>query len=804
MKLRILFILGLFPLVLCSQTYEISGSVKDTEGVPLPLANVLLLRAQDSILVKGTSADDAGRFSLTGVAPDLYFLNATYFGYGSVLVPLEVRSDIRIGALILEEEGASLDEVVVTGQRPTVERLADRVVFNVENTVMSEGSTWDILRNAPGVVTVQDNLEIRGQTATVYINDRKVQLTQSEILDLLKGLDGNVVSSVEVIPVPPANYEAEDGPVLNIRTRQNILPGYKGSVRAQYTQAVFPKYNFGTSHYFKSGKFGLFANYSISPRKEFRDTENSVNFIDAQNTVFSRWQTDVDRITRSQAQQLNLILDYDLSERDQLNLTTNTTYSPNKTFAYDLETVMRNGAGAVDSTLRTLQDTETDQFNTSFDLNYTRKLKKEGATLKANAHYTHFQDRSAQDGLTTYFDPSGTFLRDFSFATDSEQDIDITTGQLDYYTPVASGSFEAGAKGSFIRSRNRIDYATGAVGGRSFEDIALSDRYNYDESVYAAYATLNKNWDPWTVKAGLRAEQTEVKGESLTLEEINRQSYLELFPSLFVSRELTEGQSMSFSYSRQLTRPNYADLNPFRIFLNENDFEQGNPNLVPAFSNNFNLNWTLDDTFFVDLYYRDNGRYISTVTFQDNEDLVLRDTNQNAKGSTSYGLDFTVSTSITPFWYLYSYNSLFYEEEIIFAEASDIETYKNRITGFYGYLSNSLTLSKDGTLTGEASLLYISGFLYGAAKMSETITLNLGLRKSLWDDRAVLSLVAEDLLGRANATYTTRYANQDQTIFVKPETQFVRLSFTYNFGNFRLKNRDTDLNKNELQRIENE
>jgi outer membrane receptor protein involved in Fe transport len=794
----------LFPLLLCSQSYQISGSVKDTDGVPLPLANVLLLRTKDSVQVKGTSADDAGRFALSDVAPDLYFLKATYFGYGSVLVPLEVRSDIRIGALILEEEGASLDEVVVTGQRPTVERLADRVVFNVENTVMSEGSTWDILRNAPGVVNSQDNLEIRGQAATIYLNDRKVQLTQSEILDLLKGLDGNVVSSVEVIPVPPANYEAEDGPVLNIRTRQNILPGYKGSVRAQYAQAIFPKYSFGTSQYVKSGKFGLFANYSISPRKEFRDTEGSVNFIDDQNTVFSRWQTEMDRVGRTQAQQLNLILDYDLTGRDQLNLTTNTTYSPNKSYAYDLGTVMRNGAGAVDSTLRTLQDTEIDQFNTSFDLNYTRKLEKEGATLKANGHYTHFQANSTQDGLTTYFDPSGAFLRDFSFATDSEQDIDIFTAQLDYYTPVASGSFEAGAKGSFIQSRNRIDYATGTLGVRSFEDIALTDRYNYDEAVYAAYATLNKSWDPWTFKAGLRAEQTEVRGESLTLDEINRQSYLELFPSLFVLRELNDTQSMSFSYSRQLTRPNYADLNPFRIFLNENNFEEGNPNLVPAFSHKLNLNWTLDNTFFVDLYYRDNGRYLSTLTFQDNENLLLRDSNQNAKSSRSYGLDFTVSTSITPFWFLYSYNSLYYEENIIFAEESAIETYTNKVTGFYAYLSNSLTISKDGSLTGEASVQYVGNFLYGAAKTSETITLNLGLRKSLWDDRAVLSLVAEDLLGRANPTYTTRYANQDQSIFVRPETQFVRMTFTYNFGNFRLKNRGADLDKNELQRIENE
>ncbi|MGB5507678.1 outer membrane beta-barrel protein [Robiginitalea sp.] len=803
MKLKILLLLGLFPLVLTSQTFQISGSVKDTDGIPLPLANVLLLRAQDSAQIKGTSADDIGRFTLRDIEEDLYFLQATYFGYKSVLVPLEVRSDIRIGALIMEEEAENLDEVVVTGQRPTIERQADRVVFNVENTVISEGSTWDILRNAPGVVTVQDNLEIRGQTATVYLNDRKVQLSQSEILDLLKGLDGNAISSVEVIPVPPASFEAEDGPVLNIRTRQNILPGYKGSVRGQYTQAVFPKYSFSTSHYFKGEKFGVFANYSISPRKALLELENDVNFINDQNTVFSRWQSDTERVSRTQAQQLNLILDYDLSERDQLNLTSNVTYSPNKSDAYTLQTIMRNGAGAVDSTLQTLQQTEADQLNTSLDLNYTRKLKKDGATLKANGHYTYYEVSSGQDGLSTYFDPSGAFLRDFPFSTDAEQYIDIFTGQLDWSTPITSGSFEAGVKGSFIRSRNTIEYFAGDDNQRSF-DIALSDRFNYDEEVYAGYATLNKNWDPWTLKIGLRAEQTEVKAESLTLAEINRQSYLEFFPSVFLSRDLTETQSLSFSYARRLTRPNYADLNPFRFFLNENEFQQGNPNLVPAFSHNFNLNWSLNDTFFVDLYYRDNGNYLATVSFQDNENLTLRQTEQNVAGSLSYGLDFTVSTPITSFWYLYSYSSLFYEENTIFAEESDIETYVNKLTGFYGYLGNSFTLSNDGNLTGEANLLYLSGFLDGAFLISEAITLNLGLRKTLWDDRAVISLTVEDVLGRTNAPKAARYANQDISFFWRQETRFVRLGFTYNFGNFRLQNRNADLDKDELQRIENE
>ena len=789
--------------MLSSQTYEISGYVRDTSGDALPFANVLLLNTRDSVMVRGSSADESGGFMISEVPGGLYYLQASYFGHLSILVPLQVQGDVRIGALVLEPETNNLEEVVVTGRRPTVERMADRIVLNVENTIASEGSTWDILRNAPGVIVVQENLEIRGQQATIYINDRKVQLSQAEVQELLKGLSGDLIASVEVIPIPPASFEAEDGPVLNIRTSQNITPGYKGSVRAQYTQAVFPKYSFGTSHYYKSADFGIFFNYSINPRKEFKDTESGVNWIDGQNDVFADWDTELERTTRSQGQQANLILDFSPSEKDRLNLTSNLTYSPNKRSDYRLQTIMRNGQGQLDSTLQTNSFVEDDQFNASLDLNYQRNLNKEGATLKANAHYTYNELTRIQEGNTDYFDPSGAFIRNFSFATDALQKIDIITGQADYYTPVTSGGFESGVKASFIQTDSRIDYLDVNDTQPPF-DIALSDKFRYDEAVFAAYLALNKDWDPWTLKLGLRGEQTEVRARSETLDDINRQSYFELFPSLYLGRELGEDHSLAFTYSRQLTRPNYSDLNPFRFFLNENDYDEGNPNLVPNFTHSFNLNWTIKNTFFVDLYYRDNGRYISTLSFQDNLNQTLLQVKQNVQESTSYGLDFTISTSLFPFWDLYFYNSVFYEDETFLAEQSDIETYTNKVSGYYGYLSNSFTLSKDGTFTGETSLLYLSGFLNGSYKMSETITWNIGLRKTLWDGRAVVTLTAEDLLGRANATYTTRYDNQDNFFYAVPETRFIRLGFTYNLGNFRLQNRSSDLQKDELQRIENE
>ncbi len=803
MKLRIVLILGLLPLALASQTYRITGTVKESAGNVLPFGNVVLLRPADSVQVRGGSADENGAFVIQGVAPGQYYLQAQYFGSQSMLVPLDVQADLHVGNLVLETNTNSLDEVVLTGSRPTIDRQADRIVFKVENTVLSQGSTWDILKKAPGVIVIQDNLEIRGQTATVYLNDRKVQLTSTEILDLLKGLSGDMVASVEVIPIPPARYEAAGGPILNIRTRQNIVPGYKGSIRSEYEQAIFPKSSFGTSQYYKGEKFGVFANYGISPRKEIKNTESYVNFFDPQGDVYARWTTDMDKTTRSLAQQASLMLDYEPSDRDKLNLTTNLSTSPNKRSAYGINTLMRNALGVIDSTLQTTSSLEDDMLNLSADLGYEHKLAKEGASLKANLHHTYYELSRGQQGSTDYFDPDGVFLRNFSFSTDAVQNIHISTGQVDFYTPNEEGSFEAGVKGSYIRSKSRIDYLDVNNTEPPF-DIALSDRFVYDEGVGAAYVSLSRNWEPWSVKLGLRAEHTEVRARSETLDQITRQSYFELFPNVFLGYDMGKDNSLNFSYNRKLTRPNYQDLNPFRFFINENNYDQGNPNLVPNFSHNFNLNLTLNNTFFIDLYYRDNGRYISPLSFQDNQEQVLLEIFRNVEQSVSYGLDFTLSTPLTSFWDLYAYTSLFYEDETFLDPYNEGQTLTNQVTGLYGYLNNNFTLSKDRTFTGEASLVYLSGFLYGTYKMSETTTINLGLRKTLWDGRAVLSLVVEDLLWRANATYTSRYPLQDNGYYPLPESRLMRLGFTYNLGNFRLKNRSANQRNAELQRIQNE
>lgn len=783
--------------VVIGQSYELKGKVRNQKNEEIPFASVFMLRSSDSVLVKGTSADEFGSFEIVNIPKGLYLLQASYIGWTSKNMLLDISKDITIGAVIITQESETLDEVVVTANRPKVERKVDRLVFNVENTVLSQSSSWDILKQTPGVIAMQDELQIRNQAATVYINDRKVQLSAEEVRNLLENYQGENIKSVEVISNPPARYDAEGGAVLNIITSKNISLGYKGNINTTYTQGIFSKYNFGTSHFYKTEKLNLNLSYAFAPRKDFYDVNGETNFIN-ETGVFSRWSTDFDNTNRLRSHVAGVVLDYQFDDRNELNITSNAQLSPYRKYDNRQTTVMRNRLNLIDSTFSTLSPEEEVKNNLSGDITYKHTFKENGS-LTMNGHYTKFDLSRTQNVNSEYFNPDGSFIRDFSFLTDADQDIDIATAQVDYSVILGTTSIDAGLKGSFINSESNLDYFSTTNG--LVLDPTLSDSFLYDENVYAAYTSLSHDWEKWSIKAGLRAEHTQSTGTSIALTTINNLEYFELFPSFYLLHNRNENHSFSFDYSRKLRRPRYQDLNPFRTFINENNFVEGNPSLLPNFSNNFNLNYTLNQEFFFDFYYRDNGNFISRLSFQDNENRILRDITQNVLESTSYGFDFNYGKSVTDNWYVYSYVSIFHEDETFLALESGNVAVKNEIDGFYADITNYLTLSKDGTFQGELGITYLSGFLQGSYIQSETTNLTFGVRKSFWNRRALLSLAVNDALGKANGKITSRYLNQDNNYLAIPETQYVRFGFTYNFGNYRLEDNDRNIDKKERDRL---
>ncbi len=790
-------LLFLFTNSLIAQ-HTIQGKLVTETNEPIAFANVILLNAEDSTSVyKGTISEDNGEFLFEEIASNDYLLKVSFVGYEEYLQQISVNSDKKIRKITLKEGASNLEEVTINARKPKITRSIDRITFDVENSTLSSGSSWDILRQTPGVIIAQGQLQVRNSSVTVYINDRKVQLTADELQTLLQSYSAENIKSIEVITNPPARYEAEGGAILNINTTSAISPGYKGSLEGAYTQGIVPKYQFGTSHYWKGDKLNVFANYTFSPRKEIKRDDSYINF--SPNEEFGqRWESDFERVTRSQAHNANVILDYDFDEKNKLSFSSNLFFSPDKTFDNSVRTDITTQGNTAFSNFMTDSEVGTDEHNIGLDLTYTHKLEN-GGSFSAAAHYTRFNQERDQKVATNYFDSAGENVQNINFNTSSGQNIEIFTGQLDFNSSLGEMSFDAGAKVSNINSNSGINFSN----AESLDDLYdnLSDDFYYDETVSAVYINTSRDWEKWSAQVGLRGEYTDLLGVSLSTNQRNRQEYFELFPTAYLQYRASDNHSFTLDYSRRIERPRYESLNPFRYFLNENDFNAGNPNLRAAISNNINLNYTLLGQYFFDVYYRDNGRSPASLAFQDNQNLTIRRLQANLLESKSYGLDILHGRSITGWWHAQLYDSLFHEENTFLAVESNNAEVTNEIDAVFGQLYNSFTLSKDGTFSGNLSFTYVSDYITGSYNFDPFSTLSLGVRKTLWNNRAELSLNINDIFNNTNTRLTSQYLNQDNSYFAQEEMRYVRVGFKYNFGNFRLEDNQRSIDAAERDRL---
>ena len=250
----------------------------------------------------------------------------------------------------------------------------------------------------------------------------------------------------------------------------------------------------------------------------------------------------------------------------------------------------------LDSTFTTEARLSNDLTNLGYDLDFNHQFKS-NTSLSVNLHSTYYDSQTIQMLFTDYFTPDDQLLDENNLATNSAQKINIYAGQADFETVFGSYNFSTGLKYSDINSESFLNFYELESDAAPFADQYLSDRFQYNEMVYAAYVSANKDWDKFSAQLGLRVEHTDREGRSMSLNEFNNRDYTEFFPSLYLNYKASENHSFGFDYGRKIDRPKYESLNPFRYFITENNFQSGNPALRAAISNQFNLNYTYKNKY---------------------------------------------------------------------------------------------------------------------------------------------------------------------------------------------------------------
>jgi outer membrane receptor protein involved in Fe transport len=801
MIIRLRFYLSLtlcaLSFALFSQEFSISGKVMDSNNTPVELANVVIFTEDGTTFFEGTSTDENGFFKLNNLLESTYLIKISFIGYEDFEQKIILSGHLDLKTIQLNETPESLGEVTVIAKKPTITRKPDRLIFNIENTALTEGSTLSVLKNTPGVIVSEGNINIKSAPATVFINNRRVQLTSDELMQLLESAPANSIKSVEVITNPPASYDADSGAVINIIMSKNLVTGYRGNAYTNYTQGVFPRYNVGTSHYFKNNKVNLNVNYNYTNQKINRDQDDVVNYLNPSNEVEEIWRSNVNRNTWSETHNLNLNFDYYIDDKNTLSLTSTGLYTPY--FKYQI----RNNTNITDANLNFLSRFTADnlsrdnKYNIGSDLIFRHDFDN-SANLIFNAHYTTYDYKRDQDVLSNFFDQNNVFNDSSEFNTAANQVTEIITGKVDYSLPInETSSFEAGIKYSNVNTDSDITKLD-IINGSEVIDPNNSNAFIYDENVFAAYSNYSKSWEKWDINLGLRVEQTRIEGESVTLSEINTQDYLNWFPNVSISHQILENTSIYGSYKRSITRPSYTDLNPFTFFLNENTVVLGNPNLVPSYRDHYKIGTNFLEYFTVEAYYMNYDGDIVELPRQNNETNVISYTPTNLDKKVDFGFDFAFDYYPTNTWNLYFVTSFYnISEEANFGEGFvELDQWSN-----YSILQNSFSLLEDRSLNVNFTLTWVGKNLQQLQTVEDRLFSELSVSKTVLNKKGIISLSVEDLFNMQDSDLRLGYLNQSSSSFVDSDNRFIKLGFRYNFGNTKLNTNERTTSAEERQRL---
>jgi len=774
MKTIFYILLLLLPFQLFAQQ-KLSGTVHDDHGKPLDAATLTL--SQNGQVVNSQLAD-MGKFSFANLNQLPYQLSVSLLGYKSLLRTFHLPKDSL--NLQLTSDSKQLQEVAITFKKPTIERRIDRVVYNVENSIMaSGGSAWEALTKAPGVQTTSEGaVKANNKGATVYMDGKPVRLSGDDLAAYLQSIPSANIAQIEVMPNPSSKYEAQGGAVINIVSKKIKADGFNVSVSGGYTRGELNRYTGNAVFNYRKDKLNVFGSYGYSDRdiKRILDTYT----IYQTPGSYAYWEGTRPSVSESHVSNYTAGADYNLTDNQVVGVLITGNNANNRGYSNGRTNIFNDYKTQPDSVLNTTSNNYGDGYQYSFNLNYKVKLDSTGKSLNVDVDYSPFTRNNTLNlgTLTTLADGSLSASR-FRISYPSVQKINIWSGKADYeYKAGKIWSMESGLKYTSTVSENVFDYYN-TGGDAPVADLSRSDRFKYTENTAAAYTNITGTIGKWTFKGGLRAEYTTTEGFSLSLDSINNNNYLRVFPAVFVSYKGSENNEFGFAYSKRIERPDYRQLNPAKSYSSPYNYWSGNPFLKPAIINDVRLFYTLNQNYTFAAVYTQIDDMASNVTVQDNINKTFFDTQQNIGSVKDAGLELSAVHHPVSWWEINNSAQGYYR-----TQHSDQTGNKYDYKQFYGTLrtENAFTIDKNNGWKAEISAWYNSPVQQGTLGLARTYDLSAGISKPVFNKQGTLRFSATDLLGGNPYRITIDNGGQNSGIYQKNDTRTFTLSFSYKLG----------------------
>ncbi len=766
---------------IAANAQKISGSIRDTQGKPVEIATILLLNATDSTMVKGAVTDLDGNYEMERAAAGNYRISVSSSGfaaYTSIVFAYD-GGDKTVDKITLQPLTNELKAVTMTARRPAIEVKSDKTVMNIEGSINATGSNaLELLRKAPGVVIDKDdNISLKGkQGVRIYIDGKPSQLDARDLAALLKNTRSTDMGAIELISNPSAKYDAAGtGGVINIRLKKNKKVGFNGTTEQTLAMGITPKYSGAVGLNYRSPKWNVFSNYSYH---EGRDV-SYMNFYREQST------TAYDQRTVEKSYDIDhgwkLGADYTIDKRNTIGAVVSGNTEDDKA-ASEGRTVIGAISGATNRVLISDNYQPNARVHGNYNLNY-RYADTGGHELAIDADYGTFSGISSSNQPNFYKNAAETqILSNNSFAIDYNNSIKIATLKADYETGLYKGKLGVGAKRAMVTTNNIFNYFNGANESR-IQDYDRSNAFTYAEAVTAAYVNYNKTLNKkWSVQAGVRAEETDSRGELTstrpTDNDIVKRSYLDFFPSAAVTFNLDSINTFGLTYSRRIDRPSYQNLNPFESKLNELSYSKGNPFLRPQYTNSVELSHTFMQFINTSVGYSRTTDFFTEITdtASGGRTFII---NKNLATVDNYSFNISAPLPLAK-WYNGFIN--FGANHQSYQANFDGKIIDLQFNSFNAYMQNTFTLPKGWS--AELSGFYASPSVWGGSFRTRAFGgMDLGVQKKILKDNGTLKLSVSDVLHTQQWRGVSNYGGVYFVASGGWESQQVRLTFNYRFGN---------------------
>jgi outer membrane receptor protein involved in Fe transport len=655
---------------------SISGLVFDmATKKPLEYCNVVIHKTRDSSVVTGSVTDNSGAFKIDNIPAGRYYLAVSFIGYDTKKVDSVFISpknpNRNMGKIYIKDHFYKISDVVVTGQKEEVVNNLDKKVINVDkNLASATGSAVDVLQNIPSVsVDVNGAISLRGSTnVTVLINGKPSNMVGVSGTDILSQVPASSIASVEVVTNPSVKYDPDGtSGIINLVLKKEEQGGFNGMV--SLNAGTEDKYNSSFHTNYKTSFANYFFNYDN--RYARMGGTSLVDRTSSYNGLQSLLYQNADNRFKFGSNSFNVGADFFLDEYNTLSLSaeyrkmtmnmSSSTYNTNETTA-DVITkeYLRKGLST-----RNVDGGE-------YGLTYKKTYDRANENLTVDLSY---EDHSADGGQ----DLSQINDIPVGYVTPSQKSISNNTtkqflGQVNFNFPFNENSkIESGLKSTVRSSEFDNDYLY--VGnGDWVEDQTQKNYFEFDEQIHAAYSMITGELLGVKYQTGLRFEYARTKGlQKITGDAFNHQ-YSEWYPSVHLVKELSEGSELLLSLSRRVDRPRGRQLNPFVSLADSQNVTQGNPELMPQFTNSYELGYSTNfgkTTWTSTAFYRHSTGIITSISYLiDNN--ITKTTYANIDKSNSYGLEMTLVQPLAVWWRINANASYFNTEFISSALSQNI------------------------------------------------------------------------------------------------------------------------------------